>query len=198
MVPRPAKDLSCGLREPHDRLLSRVGHLGVGACPSVQGVVAFDAILGIDRVVVLVPEEAVRAAAPDHRIVAQTPVLGVVAAPAGERVVGIRAGEGVRLGGAEQVLHAREGVRALSCGGVGGERGNHRGEGGRVGGGVGPGPAVDGVVAPESLYGVVAAARADDVVARGAGDRVGVGSTGYGAAGSWWRGGGEGPAVVLA
>src|SRR5215207_4567504 len=233
MVPRPAKDLSCGLGEPHDRLLRCVGHLGVGACTTIQGVVAVHVVLGVERIIVLVSEEVVCAAASNHRVVAQSAVLGVVAASASELVgsaqtlegvgstpaiygvVGLRARQGVVLGRADEVLHAREGVRALAGRGVGGEGGGYGGQrAGEVGCVracaavegvvtcstielVGSGLALEDVVALEALYGIVAAPSADDVVSRGADEWVGAGGASYGAARGRWRRGGEGPRVVL-
>src|SRR5215204_3565237 len=137
MVPRPAKDLSCGLGESDYGLLGGIGHLGVGAGSTVEGV---------ESVVVLIPEEAVCAAASDHRVVAQPAVLGIDPASAGQRVdptqtvegvgstsavygvVGLRARQDVVLGRAHKVLHARECVRTLSCGRVGRKGGGYGGQ----------------------------------------------------------------------
>jgi hypothetical protein len=86
------------IREIDDRFLGGAGDLCVGACTTVEGIVAAHAVLGVDSVIAVLPEEAVGPAASDDRVVARTPALVVVAAPAAYRVVCLRAGQGVVLG----------------------------------------------------------------------------------------------------
>ena len=60
--------LELSLQEPYDRFLGWVGCLGVGACTSVEGVVAANPVSGVEFVVAGFAVQAVCTAATSHLV----------------------------------------------------------------------------------------------------------------------------------
>src|SRR5215211_831113 len=188
--PLLARAVPVSLREAYNRLLGGVGCLCIGAGPTVEGIIAIYAILGVDRVGAASPVERVRPTQAGEAVPQPSTGYGVIA---------IRACEGIVPGGTHKVLYSRQAIGALSGCRVVGKRGRYSRQGAREVSGVRAQAAVEGVVATlavelvcstlasedvvaaPALYGVAASAAADYVVSRGAGEGVNGRGAGYGA-----------------
>ena len=103
------------LREPYDRLLARVGYLGVRARASVEGVVAANPVSGVERVVAVLPVQAVATAATPDLVSPSAAIKDVVASHALDDVVAPLSPYGIVAPKAADDVRSRGAFEGLCC-----------------------------------------------------------------------------------